>query len=464
MLEGRKKKKRNRSERRSLNIGIAVCVLILAYLVVYFCLYFFGERTAVYEVTEGKGASRFEGQYKGLILREEVVVNSPGNGYINYFVGDSNLISVGEPIYILDGSGKISERLEEAARDQSILSDENLKLINNSIHDFDTSFDLQRFSDVYSFKYKIGSQVLDLINGSVFESINNDLTALGDNTYQIISSDIAGVLQHSVDGYEWRGVDSIESADFKKSSYEKHTIQTNDLVSEGDPVYKVVTSENWKIMIQIDDPGLFNDMKYVNIEFLKDNVICDSDVEVITKSGNTYAVFSLSKYMIRYLSDRFVQIRIIDDTNEGLKIPKSSLTEKQFYSIPVEFMTQGGNSMDNGFNKQVTLDDGTESVDFVAPEIIKITDTRAYVSTDSFSNGDILVKPESGETYHVNEKENLQGAYIVSNGYSAFRPVNIIGENTSFYIIQSNVPGSIRLYEQVIRDGDGTQEGEIVNR
>lgn len=453
-----------KKRRKQLNIGIFICAVILIYLVVYFCVYFFGSRTSIYEVTEGAVASVFDGQYTGLALREETIVTSPGTGYVNFFVGDATPISVGEQTYILDGSGKIASKLEEAAKNQAILSEDNLNQIKDTIHDFDTSFDSQNYYDVYSFKYRIESQMLDLINSSVFENINNELSEMGENTYQIVSSDISGVVMHNIDGYEGKTTEQIESSDFKKSNYQKQIIKTNDLVAEGDPVYKVITSETWKLVIQIDDASVFEEKPYVNIEFLKDNITASADIETFTKAGNTYAVLTFDKYMIRYLADRYLQIRILDNTDEGLKIPKTAVTEKQYYTIPIEYRTQGGNSNDYGFNKEVIGEDGSTSITFVTPTIIRTTDTTCYVDTSEFNEGDVLIMPETNSRYQVAQKENLQGVYTVNNGFAAFRLVDIIGENNTFYIISSKMSGGVRLYDQVIRNGSKVKEGDVVNR
>lgn len=453
-----------RARRKQLNIGILICTVILIYLVVYFCVYFFGGRTAIYEVSSGAVASRYDAQYTGLAFREETVVPSAGNGYINFFVGDATPITVGQQTYLLDSTGKISAQLEEAAKNQAILSEDNLNKIKDTIYDFDTSFDEQRFFDTYSFKYRIESQILDLINGSVFDSINAQLAEAGENAFQVVNSDIAGVIMHYTDGFEGRTVDSVESADFKKSEYQKKLIKANDLIGEGDPVYKVVTSENWSLVIQISDPEIFADASYVNIEFLKDNVKASADVSTFTKAGNNYAVLTFEKYMIRYIADRYLQIRIEDDTDEGLKVPKTSIAERQYYAVPIEYQTQGGNSTDNGFFKEVVAEDGSTSVTFITPRVIRATDTTCYVDTSELNDGDIFVLPESGSRYQIGNKENLQGVYTVNNGYATFKLVDVIGENASFYIISSKLPGGVRLYDQVIRDGNTITEGDVVNR
>ncbi len=464
MVNSKRKTTSYKNNRKQLNIGICICGVILIYLVVYFCVYFFGSRTSIYEVTAGSVASKFDGQYTGLALREEKIITSPGTGYVNFFVGDATLIYVGEQTYILDGSGTISAKLEEAAKNQAILSEDNLIQIHDTIQDFDTSFDSQSYYDVYAFKYRIESQILDLINGSVFANISQELEEMGENTYQIVNSDISGVVMHNIDGFEGKTTELIESSDFKKANYEKKVIRTNDLLAEGDPVYKVITSEDWKIVIQIDDPELFADMEYVDIEFLKDNITATAGISTFTKAGNTYGVLTLDKYMIRYLSDRFLQIKIKDSTPEGLKVPKTAVTERQYYTIPVEYLTQGGNSNGYGFNKEVIGEDGSTSVTYITPNIIRTTDTTCYVDTADLEPGDVLVMPESGSRYQVGQKENLEGVYTVNNGFAAFRLIETIGENNSFYIISPKLQGGVRLYDQVIRHGDKVNEGDIVNR
>ena len=125
----------NKKRKKQLNIGIIICIVIILYLVVNFCIYFFTNRIAVYEVTSGSTASRFEGQYNALILRDETVVPSVGSGYVNFFVGDATPIRVGQQTYVVDGTGEISSRLEKASRDQSILSADNLAKIRSSLFD-----------------------------------------------------------------------------------------------------------------------------------------------------------------------------------------------------------------------------------------------------------------------------------------------------------------------------------------
>ena len=71
-----------------------------------------------------------------------------------------------------------------------------------------------------------------------------------------------------------------------------------------------------------------------------------------------------------------MNFEIVTDQTTGLKIPISAVTEKSFYLIPVEYMTQGGDSSDPGFNKEVYDANGT-SVVFV-PTTIYSSDDEYY--------------------------------------------------------------------------------------
>ncbi|MBO4834566.1 MAG: hypothetical protein J5483_00485 [Lachnospiraceae bacterium] len=453
----------NKKQKKQLNIGIIVCVLIILYLVVNFCIYLFTNRIAVYEVTAGATASRFEGQYNALILREERLVPCAGTGYVSFFVGDATPIHVGQQTYVVDGTGEISQRLEEAAKDQSILSPENLGRIRSSLFDFDASFNTDHYYEVYNFKYKIESQILELINSSVFESINADLASLGENAYKIVTSDTSGIILHNIDNFEMLKPEDVESSSFNKANYQKRIIKTNDLLGEGDPVYKLVVSDRWNLVFQINHPEAFEGISNIDIEFLKDNVIANADFYMFTKSGNTYGVLTLDKYLIRYVTERFVQIALIDNTQEGIKVPKTSITEKQFYTIPAAYLSQGGNSSTRGFNKQVILEDGSTSIQFVTPNITRIIDDVCYVSTSEFSDGDVLVMNESDSRYQVGSKENLKGVFVSNGGYAIFKSVEIIGENNSFYILDPS-KSQVSLFDQIVKNSSKVKENDIINR
>jgi len=445
-------------KKKPINIWILISILVFIYLVVYLFFYFFNTQISFCEVTEGATSQIFDTQYTALAIRDETEVDVEDDGYINYFVGDGSQIYVGEDIYLLDKNGDISSRLEDDSKSYAILNGNDLTKIKDSIYDFDTAFDRENYYDVYSFKYKLESQVLDLINNSVFDDMMQDLSNESEN-YHIVPSQVGGIVLHSVDGFEDITYKDIESSFFKRADYKKTLIKSNDFLKKGDPVYKVITNDEWHLVFQIADTHDFEGIKSLDIEFLKDNIRTDGDFTIYTKAGNTYGVLTLKKYMIRYISDRYLQIRLYEDYHEGLKVPKTAVLEKQFYAIPAAYMTQGGNSNRYGFLKQT--DTGAE---FITPQIVSSDNEFVYVSIDDefLKANDVLKMSDSNETFTVSKKENRQGVYAIENGYAHFKLVDILGDNNNYFIISDNTKNGVQLFDRVVEDYHAVDEGQEV--
>ncbi len=442
MSEELKKTDNKTEEKKGLNILVIVVPVIFIYLVISFCTYFFNNTTRLYEVTEGSGGGRFNSQYNALIIRSESVVNAEKDGYVNFLTGDSTPVNVGAQTCVIDSSGTFNSMLEEAAINHNALTESDMAVVKSSIYDFDTSFDPDNFYDAYNFKYRIDSQITDLINSNLF-SDNLSVFSAGSG-YSVVKSEIAGIMLHNVDGFEKVNTDNVEASMFRKANYNKCIIKNNEHVESGSPIYKIVTDDDWQLVIQLSDTDDYSDVEYVTVEFLKDGIITDAYFDTFTRAGVKYGVITLNKYMIRYISDRYEQIQILSDSVQGLKIPKTAVGEKQFYSIPVDFLTQGGDSSVFGF---MAIKD--DSVEFINPLIYKQNDEFCYVSTEDIEEGTLLLKTGSNTQFKVSARENLDGAYLSGGGGFSFRIIDILGEQNSYYIVASNTPNGLKVYDQI---------------
>ena len=104
--------------------------------------------------------------------------------------------------------------------------------------------------------------------------------------------------------------------------------------------------------------------------------------------------------MIRYVNDRFVDVELVVSEKTGLKIPNSAITKKQFYTVPKEYFTQGGDSSDPGLMIENHAGD-TGSVTLVQPTIYYETDDFYYIDDETVSAGDVVVKYNSSGTYTI---------------------------------------------------------------
>ena len=63
--------------------------------------------------------------------------------------------------------------------------------------------------------------------------------------------------------------------------------------------------------------------------------------------------------------------------------------------------------------------------------------------------GTVLVKPESVETYTVEETKPLTGVYNINRGYAVFNKVVILCESDEYYIVQEGDDYGLSNYDHI---------------
>lgn len=145
----------------------------------------------------------------------------------------------------------------------------------------------------------------------------------------------------AVDGYEGITADQLTSDLFSKKNYQITNLQKERKVSSGDPVYKLITSETWSVVIPLSTDQIVSlaEKKTIRVKFLKDDATQTGLLTIVTgEDGNYYGKITFSRGMIRYSGDRFLNIELVTNTQTGLKIPLSSIVKKNFYVIPKEYL------------------------------------------------------------------------------------------------------------------------------
>jgi hypothetical protein len=442
---------------KNINIGIIIFGITFIYIIINLVLFFSRDKVQMYEVVQGNNASNANSYYTGLIIRNEKVATAPKAGYINFFVRDGAHISAGSNLYTIDETGTLASTMENAASSENQLSSDVVNTIKDELGQFTTQFNTNDFSSVYDLKYNIDGTLLENYNAAATGDTN-------ETTYEIVKSDTAGIIMTYVDGYESLTEDAITKKDFDASEYKKSSIKTNDLIKTGDPIYKTIDSETWSIIIPLTDDEVkeYKDKTSVKIMFSNDKITTNADFTIIENSDGKYGKITLSKYNVRYLNDRFIDIKIIGEDVTGLKIPKTSVTQKDFYIIPVSYHSKGGDNDDDGFNKEVYTTDGEVSVKFEAPDIYCKTDDYYYVDKSAFKAGDVLIMNESGEKYQIGETKTLKGVYNINNGYTNFKQIDILADASDYYIVASDTSYGIKMYDHIVLDASKVKENKVV--
>ncbi len=79
------------------------------------------------------------------------------------------------------------------------------------------------------------------------------------------------------------------------------------------------------------------------------------------------------------------------------------------------------------------------------------------------SDGDIILKPNSKETYTIHETAKLDGVYCINKGYAVFRHIDVIYQSDEYSIIRNGTDYGISLYDHIALDGSTIIENAVVN-
>lgn len=457
---------RMKRRRRKLDIGIVIFAVVFFYLAYSVFAYLSRDNIQFYEVVEGSIVN--DTDYSGIIFRTETVVSDDTTGYINLFVREGKRAAKGAAVYSLDETGDLGRFLSENAG-TSNMSEEGLTNLKSQLSAFANAYDDNNYSVVYSEQYSLQGTVSEYMNQNALTNLQQALQDQGISYKQGTTSE-AGIVSYVIDGFEGQDPTQVTADSFDKSKYQRQTVKSGDLTEAGTPIYKLITDEVWTIVFPLDEESQqqFDGKSQLTIKTSANDIELTGSYSVIDGTdGNKYGRLDFDKYMIQFCSDRFVDFEVITDEASGLKIPDTSVVEREFYTIPVDYLTNGGDSSDEetGFNKQVYGEDGSASVEYVPCEIYKQTDEYAYIEKTAdgrIQEGDIVVKPDSDEKYTVGKTETMSGAFNINKGYAVFKPIEEIADNGEYKIIRKDTPNGLAVYDHIVLDASNVTDNQLI--
>lgn len=446
----------------NLNIGMIIFAVIFIYIIICVFMYFTQKHVEGHQVKMGSLSTN--NIYKGIALRREEIVLTGQTGYVNYYAREGERVGVGNLVYTLDESGKLAEYLNSDATGTT-LTTRDLSELKTEILGFVNTFDEKDFSSVYDFKYSVQGTVLKLANANLLENIDTINKAGISELISFCNAPDTGIVIYSVDGYEELTLEQLTKEHFDQKSYEKKQLISNELVASGEPVYKLSTDEDWSIVIQTDEATAEEllEKEYVLVKFLKNQQTSWGEVATYTTpDGDTFVELTFTNSMITFCTDRFIDIELILEDEEGLKIPNSSIVEKEFFIVPKEYVIQGGNSSSYGVMKEAYLEDGTATTEFVETTIYNETETEYYLDDMVLRIGDYIIKPESAEKYAISKRGSLTGVYNINKGYADFKQINILYQNDEYSIVKSNTQYGLSVYDYIVLDAATVVDDEFI--
>lgn len=450
----------------NLNIGVIIFSIIFIYLIFNIFSYMTETHISVYEVEQGTMAAN--NVYRGLILREEQVYYADYTGALNFYVKEGAKVGCNNLIYSIDENGDVSELINTTSNDVSSLSEHDLSEIEEDIYAFQTAYDSQNFYHVHAFKENIDSSLSETLNLNALNELESYATsAQASNTFHPMTADTDGVVVYYTDGYEDIGTDNFTAEMFNETAYSRISNQNTLSITAGDPVYKMITSEYWNIVIPISAEvaeELAED-DTLQLRFVKDDKTTYATYTLTQMDGKEYVILTLRNSMIRYAKDRYIEIELLLKEETGLKIPNSSITEKEFFTIPKEYFMLGGDSQEEGILTERTDKDGKKYTEFITPTIYYETEEQFYIDSEDVSAGDYILKPDSKATYKIgSDTATLKGVYNINKGYAVFKQIDILYQNEEYSIVRTGTTYGIALYDHIALDGTKIKENELIKQ
>ena len=438
----------------NINIGMIFFAVMAFYIIISVITYFRRDHMVGYEVKEGSLSTN--NIYDAVALRTEKIVESDTAGYVNYFATEGGRVAVGNLVYTVDESGQLLEYLKSQGSEEVSLSDGDLSELRTQIVNFDSSFDPQNFHTVYDFKVSIDGTVQKLSNNSILsniQSLNSSSATLQSINYK--NAQDTGIVIYSIDGYEDLTLETMTSAVFDESNYQKTQLVNNTLVKSGDPVYKLCTDEEWSVVIKEDDPDKVQqlvELEYVKVRFIKNQHESWGKVSTYTNpEGDTFVKLTFTNSMITFCRDRFINIELITEDEKGLKIPNSSIVTKSFYLVPKSYIIKN-NDNTTGVLRVKYDEQGKETSEFIDVVIYNESDTMYYIGMDNLRSGDNLILTDSNQRYTISRTDSLIGVYNINKGYADFRQISILYQNDEYSIVRSNTTYGLNVYDYIVLD------------
>lgn len=462
MKQSSDKKIKKFHKKRQLNIGIVFFSFIFIYLVVTIIGYLTKEKIVTYEVRQGSIVNDMS--YTGIAIRQEKVVRATASGYVNYYLQNNSKVAKGTKLYTLSDKELLTDSMQEEKKIQ--LTEDQSYSVYMHIRDFRNRYHDGSYNAVYQAKESITSALQDATDQSRIDVISRMIREGTLENAKLCSAKDDGIVVYSTDGMEDLKKSTVTPAMLDKTDYHRTDFSNNRLVQEGDVLYRLVTSENWSVYIPISEETyqILKDDSYVKVKFAKDEMTMTAGLKFKKADGNRYAFLSFSNAMIRYVNDRYLDVKLILEDESGLKIPKTSVTQKEFFVVPDAYISHGGNNSSDGVLRKTKDKNGKEITEFVVATIYYEDSENGvvYLDPNEFREDDILLKENSNDTFSLGEKASLPGVYQVNKGYAIFKQIRVLCESDVYYIVEDGNDYGLSNYDHIVLDAKTVKENDIV--
>lgn len=434
------------------NIGTLLFGTIFIYMVISVFMYMTDTHVTAYEVKKGTITGNY--RFDALALRTEEIVEAAQSGSLRYLVREGVKTSAGSAVCAINESGS---QKPVSISEFKLDADEEKRLIN-TMASYTINYSGSAFQQTYDLKSSIDGTISDIIqeNSDVYVNVRNQCYAPE-----------SGFVVYSIDGFENVLEQELTSDLFSQSNYSAEDLRGRQSITAGDPAFKLITAETWYLYFPLNDKLITElaDTTKIRFRFLKDNVTFSAPFEIIQNGYDYYGKITMDNSLVRYATDRFLEIELVMNKKSGLKIPSSSIVERSFYRIPEDYVIKNSDTdQEVLLNVESFGEDGSSKIKYVTANVYDYDDGEYLIDRNLLNEGDYILLENSAKRIQLQEKdvEVLHGVYNINKGYAVFREITVIDENEEYCIVESNNIYGLAAYDYIVLNASEVTEDQIV--
>ncbi len=330
----------------------------------------------------------------GIVVKDERVYSASVNGSATYYYDDGTKVKSGQLVADLNtdmSAAQINKQMAEiqAAIDMkkgtdgkaesTALSSETAAVYENEIQ---LSILNSELNSVYALAVQVSSPDAVAVYSDSYEQYEEaQLVAMKDSLAKSIStqkvpyySGQAGLITYKIDGleneYKFENVLSMTPSSTVKKEYTVLNKSNKETMVENESMFKIIRNFEYYIAATVDNEKakLFSEKKYV-----KTRVLCDGAshevwgyIEKINYgSEQSVLILYFDDFFYKIYDKRYVDLELITDIYEGLKIKTEALTQ-------------------SGGLEGVYVQDASNIIKFFPVEILGRDDNFAIISSGEY--------------------------------------------------------------------------------
>ncbi len=290
----------------------------------------------------------------GIVIKDEKVYNASINGSVTYYYEDGKKIKEGQLVADLNtdtDSAEINKQIIEiqtaidskkntTVNSVSTLSNDNLSSYENEIQVNILNNELNSMYDIVG---QLDNSTGIASYGGTYEQYNvEQLEAMKNSLVNSISthkvpyySGAAGLITYKIDGleneYNIENVLSVTPSSTVKKDYILSDKKQKESVVENEEIFKIIKNFEYYIAATVDNEKakLFQENKFIKTRILSDgesHELWGYIKKINYGSEQSVLILYFDDYFYKIYDKRYVDLELITDIYEGLKISSKALT------------------------------------------------------------------------------------------------------------------------------------------